>query len=210
MFPFIGPCTISLTGQTGSGKTHFIKRLLQNKGDMFKPEPSEVLYCYGVYQKAFEEMEKEMPFLSFHKGLPNAQEIDDFANLNANKMIVCDDLMEQMVKSSEIEALFTRNSHHKNLTVVYINQNLYCPGKHSRTINLNTHYLILMRNPRDVSTMSTLGRQLGIGGALCEAYKDVHKKPFSYLVLDMSPYGEDQYKLRTNIFKGEDTIIYKV
>ena len=206
----MGPCTMSVTGQTGSGKTCFVRRLLQNKAIMFDPEPAEVMYCYGVYQKAFEEMEKEMPFIKFHCGLPSAQEVNDFADINTNKLIISDDLMHEMVKSSDIEALFTRGSHHKNLTVIYINQNLYCPGKHSRTINLNTHYLIILRNPRDVSTMKVLGRQLGMGNALYDAYTDIHKQPFGYLICDMSPKGVEEYKLRTNIFPGEDTIIYKV
>lgn len=201
---------MSVSGQTGAGKTQLIRRLLQNKSDMFDPEPSQVLYCYGVYQKAFDEMQQEMPFIQFHCGLPTPAIVNEFSHPTDTRVIICDDLMEQMVKSSDIEALFTRHSHHKNLTIIYINQNLYCPGKHSRTINLNTHYLIIMRNPRDVSTMKTLGRQLGIGNALFEAYTDVHKEPFSYLCVDMSPWGQEDHKLRTKIFKDEDTVIYKV
>ena len=118
--------------------------------------------------------------------------------------------MESLTKSGVMENLFTRGSHHKNITVIYINQNMYCPGKHTRTINLNTHYLVIMRNPRDVSTMKVLGRQLGIGNALYEAYTDVHKTPFSYLLTDVSPTSDEQYKLLTNIFPGEDLIAYKV
>ena len=115
-------------------------------------------------------------------------------------VIVYDDMMESIVKSSDMEQMFTKFSHHKNCTVIYINQNIFCPGKHSRTINLNTHYLIIMRNPRDVNTMKVLGRQLGLGNALHEAFMDVHKEPYSYLIVDLSPKSNEQYKLRTKVF----------
>ena len=201
MFKFVGPCTVSVSGQTGAGKTQFIRRVLSNKKALFEPEPTEVLYCYGVYQKAFEEMEREMPFIKFHSGLPNDTEINSFADINQHKIVIADDLMGSLTQSNVISDLFTRGSHHKNLTVIYINQNIFCPGKHSRTINLNTHYMIIMRNPRDVSTMKVLGRQLGIGNALHEAYTDVHKSPYSYLVTDIHPSSDEQYKLLTNIFQ---------
>ena len=210
MFKFKGPTTISISGQTGTGKTTFVHRLLKNKGHLFEPEPMEAMYCYGVYQKAFGEMEKEMPFIKFNSGLPTDTDINEFSDSNTNKLIIVDDLMESLTKSGTMENLFTRGSHHKNITVIYINQNMFCPGKHSRTINLNTHYLIIMRNPRDVSTMKILGRQLGIGNALHEAYTDVHKTPFSYLLTDVSPTSDEQYKLLTNIFPGEDLLAYKV
>ena len=210
MFQFIGPCTISITGQTGSGKTSFVRRLLQNKALLFDPEPTEVMYCYGIYQKAYEEMEQEMPFIRFHGGLPKESQINEFSNINEHKILIADDLMEKMMKSGEMGDLFTRGSHHKNITVIYINQNLYCPGKHARTISLNTQYLSIHRNGRDVNTMKVLGRQLGIGNALHEAYMDAHREPFSYLIVDLSPYSDEQYKLVTKIFPGEDTIVYKV
>ena len=209
MFKFVGPFTIDLSGQTGVGKTSFVRRLLAHKDEMFEPIPNEVLYCYSVYQDVFAEMERAMPFIRFHQGLPNENDINDFSD-KTNKLLIVDDLMTKIVKSPDMEDLFTKNSHHKNISVCYINQNIFCPGRYSRTINLNTHYLLIMRNPRDVSTMKVLGRQLGIGNALHEAYMDVHKEPFKYLLVDLSPRSDDQFKLRTDIFPGEDTIVYKV
>ena len=59
--------------------------------------------------------------------------------------------MESVTKSSEMEILFVKGMHHRHLTIVFLNQNMYCQGRHSRTINLNTHILVLMINPRDLS-----------------------------------------------------------
>ena len=95
--------------------------------------------------------------------------------------------------------------------MLYINQNVYCKGKHSRTINLNTHIYVLMKNPRDVSQLQCLARQafLGKSAFLMEAYKDATSKPYGYLVLDFSPGAEESYRVRTHVFNGEDTIVYQ-
>ena len=36
----------------------------------------------------------------------------------------------------------------------------FCQGKFSRTISLNTNYLILFKNPRDNNQISVLARQM--------------------------------------------------
>ena len=40
--------------------------------------------------------------------------------------------------------LFTKGSHHRNLTVIYIVQNVFDKGKYSRTISLNSHYHVVI------------------------------------------------------------------
>jgi hypothetical protein len=94
--------------------------------------------------------------------------------------------------------------------VIYITQNLYGQGRSARTIALNTWYLVLFKNVRDASQIARLGRQLfpGRPGILLEAYRDVTKTPYNYLVVDMSPQGEDTYRLRTRVFPGEDPVVY--
>ena len=60
-----------------------------------------------------------------------------------------DDQMIDASKDKSIVNLFTRGSHHRNLSVIYIVQNLFYQEKDSRSISLNSHYLILFKNPRD-------------------------------------------------------------
>ncbi len=79
-----------------------------------------------------------------------------------HNIIILDDLQDRVSKSVEAEQLFTRGSHHKNLTVIYIIQNLYQQGKCARNIALNCHYTILFKNPMDVTQIYNFGRQLGI------------------------------------------------
>ena len=60
---------------------------------------------------------------------------------------VFDDQMIDASKDKRIVKLFTRGSHHCNLSVIYIAQNLFHRGKGSRSISLNSHYLVLFKNP---------------------------------------------------------------
>lgn len=59
MFPFESHTTVSISGCTGSGKTTWVRKLMKYTREMFEgPSPDNILYCYGIYQNAFDEMEK--------------------------------------------------------------------------------------------------------------------------------------------------------
>ena len=75
---------------------------------------------------------------------------------------------------------------------------------------LNIWHLILFRNMRDASQVNTLARQMFPANTskLLEAYQDYTTSPSSYLVIDMSPHIDEDFRLRTNIFPGDDTITY--
>jgi hypothetical protein len=152
-------------------------------------------------------MEKHLD-IEFFEGLPSTVKITEFAN-GDHKIIILDDLQDRVSKSIEAEQLFTRGSHHLNLTVIYIIQNLYQQGKSSRNIALNSHYTVLFKNPRDITQITNLGRQLGMSNLLKEAYKDSVKEPYNPLIIDLSLHTDESYKLRRNIFPGEDPIVYQ-
>lgn len=200
-----------ITGQTNCGKTRFVYKLLQHLEDMYVEDPPvQVLYCYGIHQPLFDKMEETIPRLSFHKGLPSTETIEEFTADRRHRLIVLDDLMHRVVRDVDMELLFTQGSHHRRLSVYFLSQNLYVQGARSRTIALNTTYLVLMKNVRDVSQISTLGRQLfpGRSNVLTESYTDATSEPYGYLVVDLSTNSDDTYRLRTHVFTGEDTIVY--
>jgi hypothetical protein len=69
-------------------------------------------------------------------------------------LIILDDLMDET--DQRVASLFTKKSHHRNISVMYIVQNLL----HHRTINLNAHYMVLFQNLTDVSQIMTLAHQM--------------------------------------------------
>jgi hypothetical protein len=204
--PFQCPTSLSVSGTTGAGKTTWVFNLLRNKNTMLHPPPLRVLYCYGIWQELFEEIEREMDFITFHEGLPEREAID---NLASGSMIVLDDLSHLLCNNVEMELLFSQISHHKNLSVCQIKNNIFYQGKNAKTISLNTHIYVLMQNPRDVSQIVRLGSQIypGKGKALLEAYEE-SMLTTGYLVLDISPHSDVRYRIRTNIFPGKDIIAF--
>ena len=173
---------------------------------MLEPAPHHVLYCYGVWQELFDRIGREMNFITFHEGLPNRETVD---KLTSGSMIVLDDLSHLLYNNLDMELLFSQVSHHKKLSVCQIKNNIFYQGKYARTINLNTHVYVLMQNPRDVGQIVRLGSQIfpGKGRALLEAYEECMSTT-GYLILDLSPHSDTRYRIRTNIFPGEDILAF--
>jgi len=139
--PLRHPFTALVAGPTGCGKTRFVCKLIENARAMIDPPPRRVVYCYGEYQQLF----RKYPRVTFYQGLPNA---DDF-DCRELVLLVVDDLMNETDDS--VADLFTKASHHCNISVAFFVQNLFYKNKHIRTISLNAHYMVLFKNPRDAS-----------------------------------------------------------
>ena len=136
---------------------------------------------------------------------------------SAGDVIVIDDFAEETANSKELTKFLTKNSHHKNISVIVLTQNLFWSGKETRTQSLNMHYLVLMRQMRDHKQIRTLGRQLTQTEkeyrAFLEAYNDAtSSRPFSYLLISMHPRDDRQLLLRSTIFPEEapSTSVYLV
>ena len=69
-------------------------------------------------------------------------------------------------------------SSHRGISVVYLMQNLFPPGKLLRTISLNSHYLVIFRNRHDSLGISTLAKQMFPGRTdyLMESFCDATKQ----------------------------------
>lgn len=167
---------------------------------MIQPAPAKILYCYGEYQPIF----AKYPNVIFNEGLPDVTQFDGKESV----LLIIDDLMNETNES--VSAIFTKISHHRNVSVVYITQNMFPKNKHARTISLNSHYMILFKNPRDAGQFAVLARQMYPSGSkfAIEAFKDATGAPFGYLLIDMKPDTDEKHRLRTNIFPGELTYVY--
>ena len=159
---------------------------------MFDPAPERILWSYRMYQKSYDELTG----VEFTDSIPNETEFDG----RATTLLIIDDRMHD---TDNIEPLFTRVSHHKNLSIIYLIQNLFFSSKHQRTISLNCHYLILFRQIRDANQIHTFARQMlpdKKGSAyFMESYLDATVTPYGYLLVDLRPETDDRLKLRTNI-----------
>ena len=112
---------------------------------------------------AYMELLATIPNIEFVKGIPSDLETDSFFDINKRNLIVIDDQMENAGGDTTIFNLFTRGSHHRNLSVIYIVQNFFHQGKNSRSISLNSDYLVLFKNPRDKLQILTHDKQMYLG-----------------------------------------------
>ena len=182
---FKHPFTAIIAGPTGSGKTVLTRDILEHHRlttTIMVPLP-KVLWCYGHWQSGYEKNLAGVT-IKYHEGLADERLI---SQLNPD-LIVIDDLMKEVGDDPRMSALFTKVSHHMGVSVMFIVQNLFHQSKEMRTISLNAHYLILLKNPRDKLQLINLGRQLfpGNNKYFVSAIEDATRKPFSHVILDLT------------------------
>ena len=88
---------------------------------------------------------------------------------------------------------------------MYIVQNLFHRGNHHKTISLNAHYMVVFKNPTDVSQIMALALQMYPQRTkyFLEAYDAATAQPHGYLVIDMNQETPEILRLRSHIFPGE-------
>jgi hypothetical protein len=98
--------------------------------------------------------------------------------------LILDDLILECGNDKTILNIFTRDSHHLNISVFILSQNIFPQEKYARMISLNCQYIILTNSPRDRRQVEVLAQQIRPKDANCilEAYLDaVNSKNFGYL-----------------------------
>lgn len=195
----IHPSTCLVSGPTGSGKSVFVKNLIDNQ--MFSPMPKNIIYCYGAFQPLFNSM----------KGVVFEESLPSYLNTVQDTLIIVDDLMSELSSDTRLSNLFTKGSHHRNISIIFIVQNLFHKGKEMRNIHLNSHYLVLFKNPRDQSQVTHLARQMfpGRNKAFHEIFHDATSPAFGYLFLDFHPMTDERLRMRTGIFPGDKHYMYE-
>ena len=202
------PFTCMVSGPTGSGKTLWVERLLMASKLTISPAPERVVWCYSQWQPIYDRLVQKVPGVEFHQGIPAQIATTSFFNINQRNLVVLDDLMTESGSDKSISNLFTRGSHHMNLSVIYIVQNLFNQGKMSRNISLNSQYLVLFKSPRDKQQILVLARQLypRETDIFMDTYERAIKRPHGYLFVDLKPSTADDQRLKSNILPGESRI----
>jgi hypothetical protein len=123
--------------------------LLENLQKTISPPPQRIIWYYGQWNR--------------NEGIPDDIENADSLEVSERNLIVLNDLVAQSDKDKRTADLFTKGSHHQNLSVIYIVQNIFHQGKEMRNVSLNAHYIMLFKSPRDKQQISMLARQINTG-----------------------------------------------
>ena len=195
-----------ISGPTMCGKTRLLVKAL--KENLFQPVPTRLIWVYGEWQPSYEEIRAFWPKVEFEREM--TPELYETINSDQNNLVVLDDKMNDDGGSKTLAKLFTQGAHHRNLTVVFIVQNLFHQGDSMRSVSLNAHYMLLFKNPRDKGQVRALGSQMFPGDAnyLVSAYCDATEERYGYLLLDLHPETPEPLRVRTGIYRDDVPYVY--
>ena len=126
-----------------------------------------------------------------------------FYKTDQRNLIVFDDLMSEAKCDQRIADLFTKGSHHRNVSVIYLTQNLFPQGKACRDIALNTQYLVLFNNPIDRQQVASLSKRIfpSSNTNFMKIFEQATARPYGYLVVDLKAGTPELERLHTDIFE---------
>ena len=155
-----------------------------------------IVWLYKRWQPLYTAIQRTvMPRVEFIRGIPPDLHDDDFFDPRMNNLLVLDDLFSEAGKDKRITDLFTEGSHHRSLSVISINQNLF--GNKDPTQRRNCHYLVLFNNPVDKQSLMTLARQMYPGNTdkFMTAFTKATKQPYGHLTVDLKPFTPEDKRL---------------
>ena len=102
-----------LSGPTGYGKTVYVQKFLKYIDSVSNTRFDRIILYYGEWQSGYRDLGKD---IEFREGLPRSNE---GVNDPKPKLIIIDDLMRESSCGGVIVNLFTKGSHHNNLSVFF-------------------------------------------------------------------------------------------
>ena len=207
---FKHPFTCLIAGPTNAGKSVLLQKILINKDVLIDKEIDSITFCYTSWQPSYDVLKLQKTPIKFIQGLPEISEFDS----KENNLLILDDLMNECSESQDISKFFRVYSHHMNISIFILNQNIFPKGKCQRDISLNVSNMILFNNPRDRQQIYTLGNQIypKKSSSFLSIFQDSVKqyKGHGYLFIDFKQATLDRNRLQTGIIPGEERIIYKI
>ena len=198
-----------VVGPSGCGKTIFVTQLLSNSAQYFFNKINKIYWLMGIQLceedgDVFKNL-KNITFLNgFEEGWMDKPQRGD--------AIVIDDLFVESTREKNFNNLFTKIARHRGVTVVFITQNMFHQGGQHRTRNLNVHYLVLFKNPRDSTIINFIARQAYPTKPqfLFDSFKDATLgNPHGYLFMDFTQECPENFRVRTDIFNPNGFVVYK-
>jgi hypothetical protein len=175
---------------------------------MFTIPPSRYIWLYNIYQDLYDDIERDVPNVSFVQGLPSRSDVEAWAKNETHLVILLDDLYHLMINSRDVLDLFVLLCHHLTCTLVISCHNIFMSSKYAKTMTTNLHYIMLFKLQNRLQ-LSTLGTQLFCHNKKAKHFVQVYDAvietdQFSPLIIDLSPQARcSDYKLRMNVLPGQ-------
>ena len=206
---FKTPFNCMVIGPSSSGKTTWVRNLLKLREQLLTSPPAKVILFYNMNQSIYAQMKSEglvHELIDCKERFPNLEDIQSMVSPYKNvggSLVIFDDMLTNL--NTDFERVFLNLSHHENASCILLSQNLFYKDKVYRTMSLNTHYMVLMKNARDVSQITILAKQFCSSNVryLIDTYLKATRYPYSYLIVDFRSDSPPSIKLRYKIFPHE-------
>ncbi len=206
------PFIMEVTAPSQSGKSEWVGKLIKYQETILE-DPVKTVFWHSPHGHLPSSLDNvTSPRIIAIKGLPwdtrldqlEEEEEDDGGHI----LVVLDDFSYEVKDSGNLTKLYTKGSHHSNISLIQIMQNLFWTGDGSRTRSLNVHYMALMRQQRDQQQIRRLGRQITQNNTefnlFLESYNHAtNQYPYAYLLISFHPRDDKDLLLRTNIFPSD-------
>lgn len=203
-YVFQHPFRCYIAGPSCCGKTELVQKILLNLNNLVDQPIDRIVFCYSEWQEKYETIKYMDRPIEFVQGLVK---LEDFDN-SINNLLILDDLMIECKENLDILNLFTVKSHHRNISVFLVTQNIFTKGKCTRDLNLNSSYMIIFKNRRDVTQISILARQMFPGKTkdFLQIFNDATSSDngHGYIFLDLNPNISEDMRIQGNIIQEEN------
>ena len=114
-----------ISGSSQSGKTFLAKNLILHAQDVMTEPPKEVFFFYQIEQGIFSDLKSQSKIpIHLHQGMPTDVKIEEILDVCSKpSLFIFDDFSHQLNRT--IANLYQATSHHKNVQLITIVQNLF-------------------------------------------------------------------------------------
>jgi len=210
------PFTCVIVGPTGCGKSQLAVDIIKNIKKTIYPCPTKIVWCYSEPQPSLQRhlehciSSVDGVQIAFHKGMPDWNKMFPVQESTHPSLVVIDDFMTEVgdkkTAAEDIVNLFAKGSHHRNLSVLFLCQNMFYRGgrNYMRDISLNTHYMFVFKNLRDRTQITYLARQMAPNDwqRVHQHFEDATRLPHQYYLFDLKPQTDEPVRQRTNFIWG--------
>ena len=196
------PFRMIVGGGSGTGKTSFTQDLV-NKNHFSSPF-DKIIYCYPDYL-----LETPVEFDQIVDYRPGLGDLEFFSSLPKNTLIIYDDLMNECGNSKDIMKLFSVIARKRQLSIIFLVQNLFDRTQQFRNIRLNATHLVMFKFHAAQDVQFRLLRDLGMQDLISkQSLTRVFTEPYSYIMLDIHPNRQSSFGCVTSNILSENFIIF--